>query len=224
MFSGINTKMINKGGTYVPSFFILYGVRMLTFYYPQTYRMIVTALLDMFNDMRVVKYDKDGNAIAEKMVPITFAPREKFHDDRTENHWVDAQNVQHGNRYYLTVPRLALKPNGIMYDGDRATGVNQWRFWNSETPVDPTISTTMTKVLSDYQPTPYNYNFELSIMSDSQDYFAQIIENILPYFNPQLMLRVKEFSFLNIERDLRVSMDGLNIDFSDDLGDTESRQ
>lgn len=197
---------------------------MLTYFYPQTYRMIVTALLDMFNDMRVVKYDKDGTAIAEKIVPITFSPSEKHHRDRTENNWVDSQNVQHGNRYYLTIPRLALKPTGIIYDGERATGVNQWRFWNSETPIDQSTTNAMHKVLSDYAPTPFNFNFELSIMSDSQDYFAQIIENILPYFNPQLMLRVKEFSFLNIERDLRVSMDGLNIDFSDDLSDTESRQ
>jgi hypothetical protein len=182
--------------------------------------MIVKALLDMFNDIRVVKYDRDGNPVAEKDVPISFAPREKFHDDRIEDNWVDANNVQHGNRYYLTIPRMALTPTAVIYDADRATGVNQWRYWKTEVPID----NGMYKVLSDYQPTPYNFTFTLSILSDAQDYFAQIIENILPYFNPALTLRVKEFSFLNIERDMLVTMDGVNLDFSDDLTDMESRR
>ena len=193
---------------------------MLTYYYPSTYKMIIKALLDMFNDMKIVKYDRDGNVIGERSVPITFAPREKFHDDRVENNWVDANNVQHGKRYYLEIPRMGLVPNAIIYDSDRATGANQWRYWKTNDPID----SNMYRVLADYQPTAYNFQFTLSILSDSQDYFAQIIENILPYFNPSLTLRVKEFSFLNIERDLQVMMDGVNLDFSDELGDMDSRK
>ena len=138
---------------------------MLTYYYPQTYKMVVRALLDMFNDMRIVKYDRGGNIVGEKSVPISFAPSEKFHQDRIENNWVDANNVQHGQRYYLTIPRMALAPTAIIYDADRATGSNQWRYWKTDIPVD----NGMYKVLSDYQPTPFNYQFTLSILCDSQD-------------------------------------------------------
>jgi hypothetical protein len=56
------------------------------------------------------------------------------------------------------------------------------------------------------------------------DYFAQIMENILPYFNPALFLRVKEFSFLNIERDLRVTMPGVVPEFiSPEISDDDRR-
>ena len=46
---------------------------------------------------------------------------------------------------------------------------------------------------------------------------SQILENILPYFNPKSFLRIKEFSFLNIERDIPVSITGPTFDFSEDL-------
>jgi hypothetical protein len=194
---------------------------MLTYYYPRTFQGITTALLDLFNDMKVVKYDSSANIISEKTVPITFAPNEKYHKDRIEEHYYDADNVEQGQRYYLQLPRMALVFNGIAYNADRATGTNQWRYWFQESLGLSTID--LDQVISDYQPAPYDFNYTLYIMTDHLTYFSQIIENILPYFNPKLVLRVKEFSFLNIERDLPVSMDGVNPEFSDDLNENDTR-
>ena len=51
-----------------------------------------------------------------------------------------------------------------------------------------------------------------------------IVENIIPYFNPTRTLRIKEFSFLNLERDLKVNLDGaVAVEFSDDISDEEMR-
>ena len=194
---------------------------MIKYYYPRTVKAITTALLNMFNDIRVVKYDKNDAMVSEKSVPITFGPVEKYHQDRTENHYFDADNVEHNNRYYLQIPRIALIPNGITYDPDRATGVNEWRYWLKESL--QLSDSDIDQVVSDYQPTPYNFNFTIHIKNDSMDYLSQILENILPYFNPTLMLRVKEFSFLNIERDLAVSIDGVGYDFIDDESNTDTR-
>lgn len=194
---------------------------MLTYYYPKTLFGITVALLNMFNEIKVVKHDSSGTSLGEKNVPITFAPTEKYHKDRIEDHYVDADNIENNQRYYLQIPRMAMTLNGIAYSPDRASGANQWRYWFqkslglSQGEID--------QIYSDYQPTPYDYNFSLYIRTDHIDCLAQILENILPYFNPKLMLRVKEFSFLNIERDLPVSMDGVNPDFSDDMTENDSR-
>ena len=118
---------------------------------------------------------------------------------------------------------MAVVLNGIAHDPDRATGVNQWRTWFAESLEFSGTDSEIDNVLTDYQPTPYNYNFTLYIKTDSTDYLAQILENILPYFNPSLQLRVKEFSFLNIERDLQVSMDGVNPEFVDDMGESDTK-
>lgn len=194
---------------------------MIKYYYPRTVRAITIALLDMFNDIKVMKFDDNNNIISEKDVPITFGPVEKYHQDRTENHYFDADNVEHNQRYYLQIPRIALVPNGIVYDPERATGVNEWRYWMKESL--GLSEGEIEEVVSDYQPTPYNFNFTVYIKNDSMDYLSQILENILPYFNPTLMLRVKEFSFLNIERDLPVTLDGVGYDFIDDESAPDTR-
>jgi len=201
---------------------------MITYYYPRTLRSISVAILNMFNDMRIVKYDEGGNPLYEREVPITWGPVEKYHLDRIEDHYVDNDGKQHNIRYYLQIPRMALVLNGIAYDGDRAIGVNQWRNWFkysldvTDSEIDEMVSDGNQSIV-DYQPTPYNYNFTLYIKADSTDYLAQILENILPYFNPKLHLRVKEFSFLNIERDLPVSIDGVNPEFVDDMDENETK-
>jgi len=194
---------------------------MLTYYYPRTLKQISVAILNMFNDMKVVKYDKEGNALFEREVPITWGPVDKMHQDRIEDHYVDANGVQHNVRYYPKIPRMALVLNGIVYSPDRATGVNQWRTWFKESL--ELSDSEVDNIITDYQPTPYDYSFTLFIKTDSTDYLAQILENILPYFNPALQLRVKEFSFLNIERDLQVTMDGVNPEFVDDMGENDTK-
>lgn len=200
---------------------------MITYYYPRTLRSITVALLDLFNDMRVIKYDKYGNALFERQVPITWGPVEKYHLDRIENNYFDSSGIQHNIKYYTQLPRMALVLNGIVYDSRRAIGCNQWRSWfkNELEITDMNIDELVSdgNQIIDYQPTPYNYNFMLYIKTDSTDYLAQILENILPYFNPKLHLRVKEFSFLNIERDLPVSLDGVNPDFVSDMDEKDTK-
>ncbi|GAF80890.1 unnamed protein product [marine sediment metagenome] len=196
---------------------------MLTYYYPRTLKGISVAILNMFNDMKVVKYDKDGNSIVERKIPITWGPVEKYNLDRKEDHYVDADGVQHNFKYYPQLPRMALVLNGIVHSPDRATGVNQWRNWFKESLELSGTNVETETIITDYQPAPYDYNFTLYIKTDSTDYLAQILENILPYFNPSLQLRVKEFSFLNIERDLQVTMDGVNPEFVDDMGESDTK-
>lgn len=194
---------------------------MIKYYYPRTIRAITVALLDMFNDIRVVKYDSNNVPVSEKDVPITFGPVEKYHQDRIEDHYYDMNNVEHNQRYYLQIPRIALVPTGISYDPDRATGVNEWRYWYQQSL--ELSGTEIDEVFSDYQPTPCNFSFTVYIKNDSMDYMSQILENILPYFNPTLMLRVKEFSFLNVERDLPVTLEGVGYDFIDDENAPDTR-
>jgi len=203
---------------------------MKTFYYPRTIRNVTVALMDMFNDIIVYKYTSSGTSADVYNVPISFGPMEKEHMQRIEDHEYIAsandingykQVEPYGQRYWISTPRMALVMNGIAYNADRAYGVNEWREWFAETLVD---GTNVDEVLRDYQPTPWDINYTLHIMVDSMDYFSQIMENILPYFNPALFLRVKEFSFLNVERDLKVTMPGVVPEFvSSEISDDERR-
>lgn len=202
---------------------------MINYYYPKTIKNVTIALMDVFNDLTIYKYTSAGTSAQSYNVPITFGPVEKEHLQRIEDHEyiasaTDANGYKQvesvGQRYWISVPRMALVMNGFAYSPDRAYGVNEWREWFAET----VSASDVDQVLRDYQPTPYDINFTLYVMTDDMDHLAQIMENILPYFNPALFLRVKEFSFLNIERDLKVTMPGVVTEFiSPEMNDDDRR-
>jgi hypothetical protein len=171
------------------------------YYYPETVRGITVALLDVFNGIQVKRRDDSGNVVKTFTLPITFGPAEKYHYLRNE----DGEQ----KRYYLQLPRLAIALTGFSYAADRAVGVNENRFFFDED-IGLELSTQFTK---DFQPTPYDLTFTLYIRTESMDDFSQVVEQILPYFNPSLHLRVKEFSTLNIERNLKVTIEGVTPDF-----------
>jgi len=187
---------------------------MENYYYRETNWGVTVSLLDMWNGMTVYRHDANGTIVKTINVPITFGPVEKTQQTRTTDFPGD------GDRYYLQLPRMALVPTGMVFNSDRAYSLNEDRFW-----LDEALELTGSdSVFSDYQPTPWDYNFTLHIRTDSMSDLSQIVENIVPYFTPKNMIRVKEFPFLNIERDLPVQLEGgVNYEFSDDLSTEEMR-
>lgn len=181
------------------------------FYYPKTIRGIIIAISDMFNDIKVERYDSSGALVKSINVPITFGPVEKFQQIRKEE--------ESGTKYWVGLPKVALVLSSIDYSSERAVGVNETRYW-----FDQSVGLSGTNEFqTDVQPTPYDFAFTLHIRTQSLTDFSQIIENILPYFNPSLYLRVKEFSFLNIERDLKVTLASVSPEFIDDQTDSDRR-
>ena len=63
-------------------------------------------------------------------------------------------------------------------------------------------------------PVPYNIGFELNIFSKLNDDALQIIEQILPFFQPSFNLTVDLVSSIGEKRDIPIVLD--SIDFQDD--------
>lgn len=187
---------------------------MLNYYYPKTLWGVTIALADVFNDFTIYRYDTSGGIVKSIEVPLVISPVTKMQQAREVGHPSDQ------NRYYQHVPKMALRLQGIIPASDRAMSSNEERFW-----LDEALElTTNDSVYKDFQPTPYDYNFTLFIRSNSMEDLSQILENILPYFNPKIMLRVKEFSFLNVERDLPVELTNINLDFTEDMDSEAMRE
>jgi len=175
-------------------------------------KRIITALTDMFNDLQIEVLDDNGAQSKMYRVPITFGPVNKYQYLRDE----DGQM----KKYYLQLPRLALTLDGFTYAQERATGVNDHRnFFDGNLDLG-----SLDEFFDDIHPTPWDLNFTLHIRTERMDQFSQIIENILPYFNPSLYLRIKEFDFLNIERNLQVRIEGLNPEFTTEQPEDEKRE
>ena len=68
-------------------------------------------------------------------------------------------------------------------------------------------TTTLKRV---YTPTPYNFDFTLSIMVRNSDDGTQILEQILPYFTPAYQVTMNEMSTVGIKRDVPIVFTGLS--------------
>lgn len=181
------------------------------FYYPRTTRRVLIAFMDMFNNMKVYNYDTSGNVSNVVNVPLKFGPSEKYHLFNTQ--------TESDKKYYVKLPALLVSIDSISYNSDRATSVNEIRSIYNDG-IDPTHAE---EFWADVIPTPYDISFKMDIRTESIDHCLQIMENILPYFNPTNHLRIKEFEFLNLERDLRVKLDTTTIEYPTEMGEEESR-
>ena len=72
-------------------------------------------------------------------------------------------------------------------------------------------------------PVPYNMQFELSIMTKLNDDMLQIVEQILPYFQPSYNLTINLVDDITEKRDVPIVLDGITM--SDDYeGDYSTRR
>ena len=107
---------------------------------------------------------------------------------------------------------MSFEMNNVSYDASRKAGVTQ-TFKTSD-------GTNMKKV---FMPVPYNIGFELNIFTKLNDDALQIVEQILPYFQPSFNLTVDLVSSIGEKRDIPVVLD--NISFQDDYeGDFATRR
>lgn len=181
------------------------------YYFKDETRNVTIAFLDMFNAIKVYRKDKTGTIVKVIDVPVKFGPAEKYYLFQAQR--------ESGKKYYPTLPSIQVELTSLSYDSDRATGVNELRQF-----YDPILLSAADDFWSDVQPTPYNFNFTVQIKTESISDFSQIIENILPGFNPSLQLRVKEFNFLNIERNLKVIHSGdVPLDYPQEMGEEDHR-
>lgn len=174
-------------------------------YLPQTIRGIHVALMDLFNNIRVRDFTHpiatSGDIVETLRVPIQLSMQEKYHAFKKE--------AESGKKYYPKYPKMSLTWSSINYNGERAKGTNVKRYWKD-------LATGFSDVdsyISDVQPIPYDLGFDLDIQTQSMSQFTQILESILPYFNPARHIRIKEFRFLNVERDIKVRLEGVSQDF-----------
>lgn len=173
-------------------------------YLPSTIRGIHISLMNLFRNIRVRDFSDSstsGDIIQTIRVPIQLAMQEKYEAYLKEQ--------ESGQKYYTQYPKMSLTWSSINYNGERAKGTNIRRYWKN-------LNTGFTDVddyISDVQPIPYDLSFDLDIQTQSMSHFTQILESILPYFNPARHIRIKEFRFLNVERDIKVRLDGVSQEF-----------
>ena len=172
-------------------------------FYNQIVRKNIIAFGTLFNNINMKSTDPStGDVLEEIKVPLAYGPKQKFLVRLEEN--------AASSKVAITLPRLYFEMTGVEYDATRKTSPIQ----KYKTIVDNNGD----EVRVQYVPVPYNLSFELGVIAKSQDDALQIVEQILPYFQPSFSVTLNMIPDMNEKRDVAIVLN--NISGEDEWDDT----
>ena len=177
-------------------------------FYHETIRKVIVSFGTMFNNINLVRKDNSGPAIQAMKVPLAYGPREKFLVRLNEDADLTKQVA-------ITLPRIGFEIKNLSYDPTRKLNrVQQFK----------KVKGANTQQLdAQYMPVPYNLELELYIMAKQSDDALQIVEQILPYFQPDYTLTLNDMADMGIKRDVPIILNGIS--YEDDYqGDFTTRR
>jgi hypothetical protein len=177
-----------------------------TYFYHEIIRKTIVGFGTLFNNVYIRHLNKDNSVADETKVGLSYGPSQKFLAKIQ-------QQAELSKSVAITLPRMSFEMIGIQYDPTRKTGITQ------------TFKTCDDggNVKKVYMPVPYNITFELNIFSKLNDDALQIVEQILPFFQPSFNLTIDLVDSIGEKRDVPIVLD--SIDFQDDYeGDFSTRR
>lgn len=182
---------------------------MFEYFYFEILRKIVIGFGTLFNGIELRKTDNQGNITSTIKVPLAYGPKQKFLARINE-----APNNLN-NPTQITLPRMSFEFNGLTYDQDRKlTTTEYFTVKDKDNPKG---------VVKTFVPVPYNMSFELNIMTKINDDALQIIEQILPFFQPAYTLTIDLLQEIGEKRDIPFQIEGITMQ-DDYEGNFETRR
>ena len=163
-------------------------------FYHETIRKVVVAFGSMFNDIHLVRKDNSGNITQSMKVPLAYGPRQKFLARLREDADLTKQVA-------VTLPRIGFEIAGVSYDPTRKLNRVQ-KFKKVKGAKAQQLDT-------QYMPVPYNIEFSLYIMAKQSDDALQIVEQILPYFQPDYTVTINDNTDMGVKRDVPIVLGGV---------------
>ena len=174
-----------------------------TYYYYKAFRKTIIQFLDVFNDIKVARYEKDGVTVSEYIeVPVKLAVKEKtwyWLNQRKDDQMLPMINAWVSSIDYAT-ERIVNSNHRISYSADGDTN----------------------DVSSALSPIPYNMTFTLNIWSLHMSDMDQILEQLLPWFNPFIYIKMN-IPELGCSYDMKVIFQSCTPEVSLEMADEDYR-
>ena len=179
-------------------------------FYHETVRNIIVAFGTMFNNLQIVRKDNSGNITQAMKVPLAYGPKQK---------WLTRldQDPSLANAVAITLPRLGFEIGSLTYDASRKLNrVQKFKKVKS-------ASSDANKLDTQFMPVPYNMDITLYAMAKNSDDALQMVEQILPFFQPDYTLTLNDMADMGIKRDVPIILN--SVSYEDNYqGDFESRR
>ena len=177
-------------------------------FYHETIRKVIVAFGTTFNNIQLVRKDNSGDVKQSMKVPLAYGPRQKWLTRLNED-------VDLSKTVAVTLPRIGFEIQNLSYDSARKLNRVQ-KFKKVKGAKSDQLDT-------QFMPVPYNLSIQLYVMAKQSDDALQIVEQILPYFQPDYTLTVNDMADMGIKRDIPIILN--SIGYEDNYqGDFETRR
>ena len=158
-------------------------------------RKVVVSFGTIFNNINIVRKNNSGAIIQKMKVPLAYGPKQKFLT-RLNN------DPSLKNKVAVTLPRIGFEISNLAYDPVRKLNRVQ-KFKKTKT-------SDSNKLDVQYMPVPYNLDFTLYVMAKNSDDALQIVEQILPYFQPDYTITINDMADMGIKRDVPIILNSVS--------------
>ena len=160
-------------------------------FYHETMRKVVVAFGTIFNNINIVRKNNSGTVIQRMKVPLAYGPKQKFLVRLNNDPSLKTKTA-------VTLPRIGFEINNLSYDPVRKLNrVQKFKKVKSS-------STKSNRLDTQFMPVPYNLDFTLFVMAKNSDDALQIVEQILPYFQPDYTVTINDMTDMGIKRDVPI--------------------
>jgi hypothetical protein len=171
--------------------------------YNRVIRKLVVGFGNLFKDITLVRYNPDLTEAERVLVPIVYATKELY-VKRLED------DPDLSKKVSTTLPRMSFEMSGLTYDASRKQNTNFKQF-----------AKTTSGVVSQYNPVPYNFDFNLYLYVRNIEDATQLIEHILPYFTPDYTIKLNLIPEMGIVKEIPIILNSSTSDIVYE-GDKES--
>lgn len=180
---------------------------MFTHFKNNQFRRYLLAFASIFSNVVVTREDNTGLEVQRIVVPVEYGPKERWFTRLTQDPTLTLSVSS-------VLPRMTFEVNGISWDSSRK--LNSMNSLNFPSP-------DLRQQHRMYVGVPYNLSFQLDILTKLQQDGLQIVEQIMPFFTPDLTMAISVIPELGIVDEVPLSL--LSVSHSDNYeGDFEHRR
>lgn len=149
---------------------------MFTHFDHKIVRKMTAVFGTLFNNIKIKRYDASGNTTGTMIVPLSYSPKQKWYQA------VFSPNATTENNYGIKIPSMGFELTNMIYDTTRK--LSKFDKLRSGSIANNSYE-------SGFLGPPYNVDYTLYLFANKTSDWSQVIEQIIPNFNPTLNVPVK---------------------------------
>lgn len=177
---------------------------MFNYFHHNVIRKVTAVFGTLFNNIEIRRFNQGGNVTDSFIVPLRYAPKQKWYNlvfsDNNNN------DPDQGNTA-MKVPSMGFEMTSMLYDTMRKTNrMNMLRQGNAAQG---------TQIMG-YAPAPYSVEYTLYVFANKTSDWTQIVEQIIPNFNPTFNVPIKLIHNSNTDesmvQDMHITLNSVSPD------------